>query len=803
MLSFLPRDWLLLVLVGVLRPQRAAGQDGSLTRRDWVRDQINTTMCTWEQPRGAVIRDTFYLDGGYLSFVPGFANGTLGTFDQPEDGSMLYTINFTQPFNTSQNASDILRTIPKATTAGSNVSPNFYDGMMFANDDELYLYGGLLRDTDGEKLPSATDALGYEQYQYGPYRERWTPGIYSNSLPDDITRYVTGGAGVNVPSENLGFYFSGLRGQNWGEIRAGGQPRYNATVIAKSLVSINMTTMRNETYSNKTIDSSIPGRVNGELAWIPTSDQGLLVAIGGVINPEWAFVRPTDQMKVQSQNTSPGFMKSVPVYDIANDNWYSQPTSGDTPPQLTQFCSVVASAKDGSSHNVYIYGGWDGLDDTDAPSDDVYILSVPSFVWVKALNGTSSHGRRSHKCAQVYPDQMFVVGGQTQQLDTYTCLDQGLIQIFNLNTLQWQEKYDPNVWSEYKVPDIVIAAIGGSADGAATTTKPSKWSDNDLADLFGTKYTKNITKYYPYKSISPTSTNSPSATSSSSATSTPPPKPGVPSFVAPVVGVVLGLVLITVILTCILLYRRRKYFSRYPGSTVDGTSNFQQARVWNWISGNPPPQVVDSTKEGTVTSTTEDPSSVSAPTMGVGPYGEQLDHETGRPLSPELGTDSQIHELPGTPTTYELATMQTGLTPAATTGPKSRLSPRPPLSTSSSAGSAGSAGAGAAIQRPDSPTTSDTSFRPGHQRQVSSLDSSTTDLNAGIQDPQVPPHQVPLPQDEASVWDREGAITPPSANPTNSGDPMERAGLLSPVSPALDSERQQRRRQSSFAEHVE
>lgn len=138
-----------------------------------------------------------------------------------------------------------------------------------------------------------------------------------------------------------------------------------------------------------------------------------------------------------------------------------QDTTGETPPQLTEFCSVLASAKDGSSHNIYIYGGYNGISPADAPSDDVYILSIPSFTWAKALNGKSAHGRRAHKCAKAYPDQMLVVGGQSQQLDTYTCLEGGLIQIFNLNTLEWQEKYDPKVWSEYKVPSLITKEIGG------------------------------------------------------------------------------------------------------------------------------------------------------------------------------------------------------------------------------------------------------------------------------------------------------------------------------------------------------
>lgn len=143
-------------------------------------------------------------------------------------------------------------------------------------------------------------------------------------------------------------------------------------------------------------------------------------------------------------------------------NRYTQATSGSTPPQLTRFCSVVTAAKDNSSFNIYIYGGYDGLDTTNAPIDDVYILSVPSFTWFKAYTGNTRHGRQSHRCAKIYPDQMLVVGGQPQIVGRGPrCLDGGIIQIFNLNTLKWQDSYDPKTWSEYKVPDLVTEEIGG------------------------------------------------------------------------------------------------------------------------------------------------------------------------------------------------------------------------------------------------------------------------------------------------------------------------------------------------------
>ena len=196
--------------------------------------------------------------------------------------------------------SDVFQVINKTAGAANNLAPNYYDGMMFSNNDEFYLYGGLIRDTNSLQPPPASSVLGYERFQYGPYRQSWSPGFYDGDLPNGVTRYVTAGAGVNAPSENLGFYFSGMAAPGWGDIRVQGRPQYNATVVANTLISVDMSVMRGEVWTNNTLPSSIPGRANAELVWLPVSGRGVLVAIGGVIDPEWAFLPMTDAMKVQS-----------------------------------------------------------------------------------------------------------------------------------------------------------------------------------------------------------------------------------------------------------------------------------------------------------------------------------------------------------------------------------------------------------------------------------------------------------------------------------------------------------------------
>ena len=408
---------------------------------------------------------------------------------------------------------------------------------------------------------------------------------------------MTNGAGVTAASENLGFYFSGMRAADWGPIDSNTN---FADTPANTLIEIDMSTMRSEKWTNNTVPSTVPPRANAELVWIPVSTQGVLVAIGGVYPPEeiWPYGLNNSQTS-QSEAQSPSFMTSLPIYDIASQTWYTQNTTGTAPGQLTQFCSVVAAANDSSSFNVYIYGGYDGLNSVDAPSDDVWILSIPSFTWIKAYSGNQAHGRSAHKCVTPYPDQMLVIGGVHQS--QATCVE-NIIQVFNLNTLEFQDSYTPSTWSPYQVPSVVTTVIGGNAQGGSTKT--TAWSDKNLGDLFQTKYSQQITQYYPY----PVST-----TNSTSPTPTPVPSSGTKKWVAPVVGVICGLIGLTLLILIILLFRRRKLLARnsMDGSSYSGHNN---NRIIRWVNGMP--TAPDPKDDPSITSTEIEEATVSSPLTG-------------------------------------------------------------------------------------------------------------------------------------------------------------------------------------------
>lgn len=105
--------------------------------------QENYTICNWARVRAGVIRDTLYLDGGLLWWQTAFADGTTPVVSS--DGNVegdMFSLNFSTPFDTSKsNLSAILQRIPKAGGQGNNIAPNYIDGTIFSNNDEMYLYG--------------------------------------------------------------------------------------------------------------------------------------------------------------------------------------------------------------------------------------------------------------------------------------------------------------------------------------------------------------------------------------------------------------------------------------------------------------------------------------------------------------------------------------------------------------------------------------------------------------------------------------------------------------------------------------
>ncbi|GFF33818.1 hypothetical protein IFM58399_03670 [Aspergillus lentulus] len=122
-------------------------------------------------------------------------------------------------------------------------------------------------------------------------------------------------------------------------------------------------------------------------------DQGL-VAFGGYTYPggEKLSVLAARQNDTTRQNS----MEFVRVYDIPNKKWYTQQTRGDIPRWRMAGCIVVVP-DDLSSYSIYVFRGM--AQNTGDSDGDVYVLSIPSFQWIRVyetiLSDTSTNASSS------------------------------------------------------------------------------------------------------------------------------------------------------------------------------------------------------------------------------------------------------------------------------------------------------------------------------------------------------------------------------------------------------------------------
>jgi hypothetical protein len=278
-------------------------------------------------------------------------------------------------------------------------------------------------------------------------------------------------------------------------------------------------------------------------------------------------------------------MRTIDIYDIAGDKWYRQPTES-APKALTRGCAVAIPAKDYSSFNIYYYGGYKGTDAASEFNDDVYVLSLPSFMWMKVSSGNPDHARAGHKCVTPYPDQMMVIGGYTPATGTsLSCVKGGIIQLFNLTSGKWMDSYNPGVYHEYGVPEMIHVMIGGDYKGGATVTTPlpTGWATVALGSVFATPYpTSKLTTYYPYGSASPTGRPNVDGDGGNNGGGG---GSSLPNWAAPLIGTLLGLVVLTIVVVAIFVCRKRRIL-RYQGTSEAGTED-KGMRIMSWIKGQP------------------------------------------------------------------------------------------------------------------------------------------------------------------------------------------------------------------------
>ncbi|KAI5838807.1 hypothetical protein DFP73DRAFT_563252 [Morchella snyderi] len=430
----------------------------SLLVRSQQLDPIKNVCSRWDH-QSAILNGKLYIDGGVEVFVDLNSTGEKqpGT-QQVGTNKNLLSLDMTQQWSWRDDDMP-LRVLDDQKQQQSTRPPSLTSGALWPWKNFLYLFGGTtnrLNDSFvGHATPTTDDVV---MWKYDIEKTIWAPISFRNNSA--IMLRLFNGASTVVSNQGLAFHLGGV-------IDNGTLPVSGSGVsFVNSFYAFNLT---DESASKLGTDGlgDTSYRTNAQMVNIPDlGSKGILVLLGGGYKNSSA-----NEMDWKGDLIS---MSNIGIFDInsiaVGGTWYNQTATGDVPSPRIDFCMVIVSAPDKSSHNIFIYGGWDGVNNF----DQVYVLSIPSFRWIKIFEGKDE--RRSHTCHVVGNRQLMTVGGRRGRTLPGECDWQpNTISLFDMVTLDWVPEYKPN-GTKWEVPKPISDKIGGGFNGDATLNAPETWA---------------------------------------------------------------------------------------------------------------------------------------------------------------------------------------------------------------------------------------------------------------------------------------------------------------------------------------
>ncbi|OHE98750.1 kelch repeat protein [Colletotrichum orchidophilum] len=506
--------------------------------------------------RASVIGHWVYYDGGEVSQV---VDGTspLSQWRPSNPTNTTLSIDLTK----SWTAEDV------EVKETSKSAPKMMRQAIFTDNSSasFYIWGGFT--SYGAKLPAAklwhftTDGSG--------------GGQWGTVLPhgnDVFTALTRSQGGAFVSTKDSGFYFGGFSD-------GGSDPHPNGPVPGFLQFNYSAT---DTAWTNNT--ASVPysdyGTLVGATAhYAPFGPNGLIMIFGG-----------GSQVIGNGQSVdNVGYLSFSKIFfmDPVTKEWYSQQTSGNAPGPRMWHCTVGVQGPN-NTYEIFMHGGSNIANKE--TFDEVYILSLPGFVWQKA-NYTSRAPRDTHSCVVAGQRQMITFGGVNRMaangnstifFNEEDPFRQG-VGVFDLTALAWKDQYEPTA-ATYDSPDAVKAW----------------YNEGNLANV---QYSSGVEALINYgKSGSGSSPGSGSGSKSSNTG----------AIAGGVVGGVAGVALI--VLAAFFLMRRRKH-RKVPTEEFGGGHNVVEAPGTDYYNNGGMQQTAYS--PGPAPSTTAPPSEL---------QGEHRDH---------------------------------------------------------------------------------------------------------------------------------------------------------------------------------
>ena len=235
-------------------------------------------------------------------------------------------------------------------------------------DDNIYLWGGTTSyyNTSSPGFQSPTTKQ-YSLWSYNIATKAWDQYDVTSGSPNG----PSSGSYTDAIDQGLSFFFNGML-DSGSEIQTerfgNGIKQYLEGMI---VIDTNNQTARN--LSTRAVVGDMP-RTRGRMQYVSgIGDNGILVQIGGY---QQSITNTTDSFNNGDPVGSSSSLRSkmalladclvqvpmneIDVFDVSSyynastpdGTWYKQITSGATPDPRVDFCLILASATDGTSHNM-------------------------------------------------------------------------------------------------------------------------------------------------------------------------------------------------------------------------------------------------------------------------------------------------------------------------------------------------------------------------------------------------------------------------------------------------------------------
>ena len=278
----------------------------------------------------------------------------------------LLEVDMSGPWNWRLNISETA--LAKNETTQPNVYPGpLVRGVLFHGGDQdpnIYAFGGTTSYVN-TSFPGFQDPqpANYSLWAFNILTKVWTPydlANYTASRPSS-------GSYTELRDDGLGFFFMGQldSGSSVETVGLGD----GGSIGLDGMMVVNTTERTAKNVSTKAMSGGLP-RTRGRMAYLETiGSQGGLFQIGGNQNPVGSDDHTTVGDLVSShskaylivtQDSLKVPMDEIDIFDVASmydpttpdGVWYKQKATGDVPSGRLDFCVVLASAPDSSSHNM-------------------------------------------------------------------------------------------------------------------------------------------------------------------------------------------------------------------------------------------------------------------------------------------------------------------------------------------------------------------------------------------------------------------------------------------------------------------